>query len=103
MHSTSEPTRATPVVTVITPAYNTASFMAQTLESVLAQTFGSFEMIVVDDGSTDGTGEIADQFAARDSRIRVVHQKNRGISAARNVGLAQARGDSAAPMISASN
>src|SRR6185295_7777483 len=81
-----------PLVSVITPAYNTAAFVADTLESALAQTFGDFELVLVDDGSTDETGCIAEAFARRDSRVRVIHQKNRGISSARNTALAYARG-----------
>jgi hypothetical protein len=85
--------RRTPIVSIITPAFNTATFIADTLESALAQTLTDFELIVVNDGSSDGTGDIAEQFAQRDARIRVLHQKNRGISSARNTALAHARGD----------
>src|ERR1041384_4450574 len=91
--SRSEPGRAAPSVSIITPAFNTARFVADTLESALAQTFTDFELILVDDGSTDETGSIAERFARRDPRISVFHQNNRGISVARNAALAHARGD----------
>ena len=61
-----------PKVTVITPTYNGAAYIAETIDSVLAQTLTDFEMIVVDDGSTDGTRDILDSYAARDARVRVV-------------------------------
>jgi glycosyltransferase involved in cell wall biosynthesis len=75
-----------PRVTVIVPGYNVEAWLAETLDSVLAQTMPDFELIVVDDGSTDGTRAIAESYAARDARVRVVHQANEGISGARNTG-----------------
>jgi len=69
------------------PAYNSASTIGEALESVVAQTHSAWEVIVVDDGSTDATGELARQFAARDERIRVVSQPNGGESCARNTGV----------------
>ena len=93
MPRTTPPRDSSPLVSVITPAYNTATFVADTIESALAQTLTDFELVIVDDGSTDDTGRIAEAFARRDPRVRVFHQKNRGISSARNAALAQARGD----------
>jgi len=93
MPRTPDPRDHSPLVSIITPAYNTAPFVAATLESALAQTFGDFELVFVNDGSTDDTGAIADAFARRDPRVRVIHQKNRGISSARNAALAEARGE----------
>jgi Glycosyl transferase family 2 len=90
--SLAEENRRGPTVSVITPAYNTATFITETLESALGQTFTDFELIVVDDGSTDQTGRIAEQFALRDPRVRVLHTRNRGISAARNMAFSHARG-----------
>jgi hypothetical protein len=78
-------------VSVIVPAYNAAGTIADTLESLLAQTYANWEAIVVDDGSSDRTAEIANRFAQRDARIRVISQPNGGESAARNAGIAQSR------------
>ena len=81
-----------PTVSVVVPAYNVASYVGSTIESALTQTYHDFELLVVDDGSTDETGAIVDAFAARDSRVRVVHQPNGGLSSARNAALRLARG-----------
>lgn len=75
------------VVSVITPIYNTEALLSRCVSSILAQTFQDWELILVDDGSTDGSGALCDEFAARDSRITVLHQKNSGVGAARNTGL----------------
>lgn len=72
---------------IIIPVYNVAPYLRECLDSVLAQTFENWEAICVDDGSTDGSNEILDEYAIRDARIRVVHQKNAGVSAARNFAL----------------
>ena len=81
-----------PKVSVIVPAYNAEKFLTRCLNSVAAQTMPDFECIIVDDGSTDKTGEIADSFAKKDSRFRVVHQENKGVSVARQRGLDEASG-----------
>jgi GT2 family glycosyltransferase len=81
-----------PLVSIVTPAYNAGPYIQHTLESAIRQTVTDFELLVVDDGSTDRTREIAESYAAHDSRIRVVRQPNRGIAAARNVALELARG-----------
>jgi glycosyltransferase involved in cell wall biosynthesis len=78
-------------VTIITPAYNAEPYLADTIRSALSQTFGDFEMLIVDDGSTDRTAAIARHFADRDPRIRLLCQANGGISVARNSAIAQAR------------
>lgn len=80
-------------VSVILPAYNAARTLARALRSLTAQTFGNWEAIVVDDGSTDRTAAIARQAARRDDRVRLIRQRQTGPSAARNAGLAEARGD----------
>lgn len=80
-------------LSIIIPIYNVAEYLDNTVRSVLAQTFQDFELILVDDGSTDGSGDICDRFAQADSRIRVIHQKNAGVSAARNTGLDAAQGE----------
>ncbi len=82
-----------PTVSVIIPAYNAANFISQTIESVLNQTFTDFELLVIDDGSTDNTLAIANQYALSDRRIQVLSQTNRGVSATRNHGVQIAKGD----------
>ena len=80
-------------VSVIIAAYNIEDYILKCLESVKAQTLKDFEAIVVDDGSTDRTGKICDEFCARDKRFRVVHKKNGGLSEARNFGIKEAKGE----------
>jgi glycosyltransferase involved in cell wall biosynthesis len=80
-------------VSVILPVYNSERFVAETIESVLAQTFREFELIAIDDGSTDRSREILDSFATRDPRVRVVGRTNRGLVATLNEGLSLARGE----------
>lgn len=82
----------TPVVSVIVPCYNQAEYLPEALESVLKQTFTDWEAIIVNDGSQDNTSEVAGQYVARDSRISLIVQENRGVSAARNAGLRRAKG-----------
>lgn len=81
-----------PIVSIIVPIYNVEKYLRQCLDSVLAQTFSDWEMILVDDGSTDGSGKIADEYKTLDGKIRVIHQMNAGLSGARNTGLAVAKG-----------
>ncbi len=88
MSKTSEP-----LVSVIIPVYNIQKYVGACLESVTGQSYKNLEIIVVDDGSTDGSGEACDEFAQRDKRVRVMHQKNAGLSEARNAGIALARGE----------
>lgn len=80
------------MISVIIPVYNVNEWLGQTLDSVLAQSWGDWELILVDDGSSDGSGRICDRYASKDSRISVIHQKNGGPSEARNAGLEMARG-----------
>jgi glycosyltransferase involved in cell wall biosynthesis len=87
-----QPSQASPDVSVIIPVYNTLPYLAECLESVQRQSGCSLEIICVDDGSSDGSGEALDLASARDPRIRVVHQPNGGLSAARNAGVAVAAG-----------
>jgi glycosyltransferase involved in cell wall biosynthesis len=79
-----------PIATVVVPAYNSAGTIAETLSSILRQTFTDFEVVVVDDGSTDATARIVQNFG--DPRIRLVQQCNRGLAGAHNTGIANARG-----------
>jgi glycosyltransferase involved in cell wall biosynthesis len=81
-----------PAVSVITPAHDAAVYIAQTIESVRAQTFEDWELVIVDDGSTDRTTEIVEAYQERDGRIRLLHQDNAGPSAARNHAMRAARG-----------
>jgi glycosyltransferase involved in cell wall biosynthesis len=87
-----ETMREPPTVSVIIPAYNSATFLGQTLESALGQSHRSIEVIVVDDGSTDGTATIVAKEAAKDSRLIYLKQPNMGQAAARNAGLRHSRG-----------
>ena len=81
------------LLSIIVPVYNVEDYLEKCLDSILAQTYGDFECIVVDDGSTDKSGSICDIYAQMDSRIVVIHQKNGGLSAARNTAMRVARGD----------
>lgn len=81
-----------PTVSVIMPAYNVARYLADALESAIAQTFDDLEVLVVDDGSSDGTVGIARQFAARDTRVRLLQQQHGGLSRARNTAIRNSRG-----------
>lgn len=80
-------------VSIVVPVYNTAEYLPACLDSILAQSFTDFELILVDDGSTDDSLRICEAYAFRDARIRVFHQQNAGVSAARNLGVEQAQGD----------
>ena len=82
-----------PLVSVIIPIYNVRPYLCEALDSVLRQTYRNLEILIIDDGSDDGSEEICDEYGKKDSRITVIHQKNRGLSAARNVGLNRMRGD----------
>ena len=84
---------SSPVVSVIVPVYNVVEYLAQCLDSLLSQTFENFELILTNDGSTDGSDAVCEQYALRDSRIRVLHQENAGVSAARNRAIGTSRGD----------
>lgn len=82
-----------PAVSVIVPIYNGEKFIHQCVDSILSQTFDDWELILVDDGSTDNCAEICDEYAAEDERIIVIHGTNKGVSIARNIGLAAASGE----------
>ncbi len=81
-----------PKISVIVPVYKVEDLLCRCVDSILNQSFTDFELILVDDGSPDRSGEICDAYAARDGRVRVLHQKNSGVSAARNQGLRMADG-----------
>ena len=80
-------------ISVIVPIYNTKPYLEECIESILAQKINvPIEVLLIDDGSTDGCAEICDKYAARDERVRVIHQENQGLSAARNAGIDNAKG-----------
>lgn len=81
------------LVSVIVPVYNVKPYLEEALESVINQTYRNLEILLIDDGSTDGSGETCADYKQRDSRIIVLHQNNRGLSAARNAGLDRATGE----------
>lgn len=80
-------------VSVVIPVYNVKPYLERCVQSVLRQTYKELDIILVDDGSTDGSGELCDEIAGRDSRVRVIHQENQGLSGARNTGIRQATGE----------
>ncbi len=79
-------------ISIIVPVYNVEKYIRDSLNSALAQTYKNIEIILIDDGSKDSSGKICDEYKQKDSRIKVVHQKNKGLSGARNVGLDNATG-----------
>lgn len=82
-----------PKISVIVPVYNTEKYLHRCIDSILAQTFTDFELLLIDDGSKDSSGSICDEYAAKDSRVRVFHKENGGVSSARNLGLDNAQGE----------
>lgn len=85
--------RRRPVVSVVVPTYNVAGFLPECLDSLLGQSHRDLDIVVVDDGSTDSSGSVAEEYAARDPRLRVVHTENRGLGAARNEGVRHTSGE----------
>ena len=81
-----------PKVTVIVPVYNTEKYLPRCVESLMAQTLKELEIIFVDDGSTDSSGRLCDEYASKDNRIHVIHKPNGGVAAARQTGLEAAAG-----------
>lgn len=81
------------LLSIIIPIYNTEVFLERCIQSVCRQTYKNLEIILIDDGSTDNSGKLCDLYAMKDYRIRVIHQENLGVSAARNIGLEIARGE----------
>ena len=82
-----------PKISVIVPVYNVEQYLPRCIDSILSQTFTDFELLLIDDGSTDKSGMICDEYAKKDSRIRVFHKENGGVSSARNLGLDNAEGE----------
>ena len=81
-----------PEISIIVPVYNTEKYLHRCIDSILAQTFTDFELILVDDGSPDNCPQICDEYAEKDCRVKVIHQENGGLSAARNAGIDIATG-----------
>lgn len=81
-----------PKISVIVPVYRVEKYLLECIDSILAQTYSDFELLLIDDGSPDQSGAICDEYAIRDSRIRVFHKENGGVSSARNLGLKHAKG-----------
>lgn len=81
-----------PEISIIVPVYNVEKYLPRCIDSILAQTFTNFELILVDDGSPDNCGAICDEYAQKDSRVVVIHKENQGVSSARNRGLDVAQG-----------
>ena len=82
-----------PLISVIIPVYNVENYLDDCLNSVIVQTFHNIEIILINDGSTDKTARICDEFATKDDRIRVLHKDNSGVAASRNAGVDLALGD----------
>lgn len=81
------------MISIIVPVYNVEQFLPKCLDSIRNQSYGNLEILLIDDASTDRSGRICDEYAEKDRRIRVFHTKNRGLSAARNLGLDEAKGE----------
>ena len=84
---------ALPKISIIVPIYNVEKYLKQCIDSILVQSYENWECILVNDGSTDSSGSICDEYAIKDSRIRVIHKNNEGVSSARNLGLSYANGE----------
>ena len=81
------------MISVIVPVYRVEKYLRHCVDSILAQTYSDFELLLIDDGSPDKCPQICDEYAGRDPRIRVIHKPNGGLISARNVGIRAARGD----------
>ena len=81
-----------PLVSIVVPIYNVRNYLQQCLDSVLGQTYQNMEILLIDDGSTDGSNRICDEYEKQDSRVRVFHTENRGLASARNQGMKYANG-----------
>ena len=82
-----------PKISIIVPIYKTEQYLQRCIDSILAQTFTNFELLLIEDGSPDNSGKICDKYALIDSRIKVYHKENGGVSSARNLGLDHATGE----------
>ena len=82
-----------PIIRIIIPVYKAEGHLHRCVDSILAQSFTDFELLLVDDGSPDGSGKICDEYAAKDSRVKVLHKQNGGVSSARQTGIENAAGE----------
>lgn len=82
-----------PKISIIVPVFNVEQYLPRCIDSILNQSFRNFELLLIDDGSSDNSGNICDRYAKNDFRIKVFHKKNGGVSSARNVGIDNAIGD----------
>lgn len=82
-----------PYISIIVPVYNTEQYLHRCIDSILSQTYKNFELLLINDGSTDSSGSICDEYKRRDSRVRVFHKNNGGVSSARNIGLMNANAE----------
>lgn len=82
-----------PLVSIIVPVYNVKPYLNRCVDSLLGQSYQNMELLLVDDGSTDGSETLCDEYAAQDARVRVLHKKNGGLSDARNAGVDAAKGE----------
>lgn len=80
-------------ISVIVPVYNVEKYLSRCIDSIISQTFSDFELILVDDGSTDSSGKICDEYGKKDGRVKVIHKKNGGQSSARNAGIENSTGE----------
>lgn len=81
------------LISIIVPIFNSETYLSRCIDSILTQTFSDFEVILIDDGSSDASGSICDNYALKDTRVRVYHKENGGVSSARNLGLEKAKGE----------
>lgn len=81
------------MISIIVPVYNAEQYLHRCIDSILAQSYTDFELLLIDDGSKDASGDICDEYAAKDTRVRVFHKENGGVSSARNLGLDNAQGE----------
>ena len=81
------------MISIIVPVYNVEKYLRKCIDSILSQTYSDFELLLIDDGSKDASGKFCDEYALKDSRIRVFHKENGGVSSARNLGIEQAKGE----------
>lgn len=91
-HSIVASAKSEPLVSIVVPVYNNVEYVERAIQSILRNTYRNIEVILVDDGSTDGSSQLCDSYAARDTRIQVIHQLNSGVSSARNAGIELSRG-----------
>ena len=81
------------MLTIIVPIYNTENYLSECIDSILNQSYKDIELILINDGSTDNSSSICDEYSSKDKRIKVIHIENRGVSYARNIGLSIAKGE----------